>query len=249
MEEYSIDNSYRVMGRDSNGSQEKYLYNGKWFKVNSTGNEALAEKLVSDILECVCEKPYFVRYEMCTVNGKLACVSDNFLSDGEQFISFQKLYYSKKHSILSDDIMAFDDVKARRHFLLETLNAITGIDLGVYVDYTLCLDALTLNPDRHFFNMGVIKTQNGFRVAPIFDNGQALGLKWNITPPDIDIEECVQTLATATLSGSPDLQLMATRNRFTLDTSLLRNVFVNKARPYELFAHQLGKYREIFIKR
>jgi hypothetical protein len=37
----------------------------------------------------------------------------------------------------------------------------------------LLLDAITLNNDRHFHNISLIKKENDFKLAPIFDNGGA----------------------------------------------------------------------------
>jgi hypothetical protein len=57
-------------------------------------------------------------------------------------------------------------------FVLDTC----GLDVSEYLSQILTLDAITLNCDRHFNNLGVIiENETGTcKAAPIFDNGDAL---------------------------------------------------------------------------
>lgn len=50
MESYDISDLYRVISRDSGGSQNKFYRNGVWYKQDTIGEEAVAESAVSLVL-------------------------------------------------------------------------------------------------------------------------------------------------------------------------------------------------------
>ena len=83
----------KIAETSSKGNQEKWLENGKWYKLDQFGYEALSEVMTSRILErsnIETETPFtFVRYEMQKVKvhklERTACVSRNFLKSGQSF--------------------------------------------------------------------------------------------------------------------------------------------------------------------
>ena len=53
MRKYILDKKYRIYSKSiTKGTQEKYLRNNYYYKVNKLGNEGLVEYLVSEILKC-----------------------------------------------------------------------------------------------------------------------------------------------------------------------------------------------------
>lgn len=231
----------------SKGTQIKYFRDNLWFKTNNAG-EGIAEELTTRVLECS-NVQNFVRYERCLINGKNGCFSSNFLKNGECFISFQRLYQNYIGGNLSDKIRSFRTPKERYDFLLHFLEETTELNCNNYLCNIFGLDLLILNPDRHFHNLGVIfKTDGSFREAPIFDNGQGLGMNFDITPPDLTIEEKVEILTAATISGSFEEQLLASGNILQIDYQKLHQILETypNSMAKELLLYQLEKYKAIF---
>ena len=59
-------------------------------------------------------------------------------------------------------------------YVLEFMDKNAKVDLREYLANTFAVDALILNEDRHFNNLGLIYDGKRFRPAPIFDNGKSL---------------------------------------------------------------------------
>ena len=80
----------KIAETSSKGNQEKWLDNGRWYKLDQFGYEALSETYISQLLEhsnIEKETPFtFVRYQMERFNvhkrERTGCSSDNFLKDG-----------------------------------------------------------------------------------------------------------------------------------------------------------------------
>lgn len=112
--------------------------------------------------------PYYVKYYFCEVFendewlGK-GCYSENFLKDGESDITFNRLL--KNHGVDLSTI-SYEDTR-------DYISEIIGFDIKGYLDRCLCLDAITFNEDRHLNNLSVIKSIDGYREAPVYDNGLA----------------------------------------------------------------------------
>lgn len=190
---------------DNKGTQPKYKQMGYWYKINSTGAEGYAEEVCSLILSHakLPEGVNYVSYERCKIDNRYGCRSANFLNDGETYISFATLYKNVTNKELSEEVFKLPTISERFSFVTNFIKDVTGIDASNYLKAVTTLDALTLNPDRHFGNLGLIRCSNGdFRIAPIFDNGQALGCNYQITPPDLTIDEIPEKLSAATFSGS-----------------------------------------------
>ena len=84
----------KIAETSSKGNQEKWQDNGKWYKLDQFGYEALAECFTSMLLEysnIERETPFcFVRYNMekLLVHGRerTGCSSENFLKPGESIV-------------------------------------------------------------------------------------------------------------------------------------------------------------------
>lgn len=94
----------KIAETSSKGNQEKWLDHktGCWYKLDQFGYEALAETLISMLLErsnIGKDIPFsFVRYRMerLYVHGRerTGCVSRNFLLEGQSLITAQPAYGS-----------------------------------------------------------------------------------------------------------------------------------------------------------
>lgn len=83
-----------------------------------------------------------------------------------------------------------------------TVQQSCGIDITDYLAKIFTLDYIILNEDRHFNNLALIMDDDGFRPAPIFDNGVSLltanqSVNWNFS-----MEENVERVNARPFSGS-----------------------------------------------
>ena len=160
----------------SDGSQIKYNYNNKWYKIDKFGGEAESETLVSLLLECsnMPEEKY-VRYSKININGQLGCVSNDFRLDknNEEFITFYRLYKNLYgHDLASiTSRMDYDDAIM---YVIDFVKDTLDLDTTAYLANIFYLDEIILNTDRHFNNYGIIMANDSYREAPIFDNGKSL---------------------------------------------------------------------------
>lgn len=249
MNDIIIEQKYKLPCSNSKGSQIKYKYQNKFYKLDTMGKESISEELATIVLMHSNTNMY-VNYSRCKVNGRDACVSDNFLKEGESLIYLDKLFNMTTSKSLEDELYTLE-VKDRFTYLVEVFNTITGLDLSLYLYKTFCMDLLTLNPDRHFKNLAVIYSESrGFRLAPLFDFGQGLGSNYSITPPYLSEEECVDKLFSCTISGSFEQQVLCS------DMNLVRIDYNNlleelgeypDCRQLRLLKLQLNKYKKLFM--
>ena len=131
--------------------------------------------------------------------------SKNFLLDNESFLSFHRLHELVRGGVPLDNIIrTYDTCAERINFIEEFLYDTLEYDCSEYLSQVLSLDALLLNPDRHFNNLGVIiNNQTGCcRTAPIFDNGATLLSSYRDYPSDIPFEEHIQHVLAQPFSGN-----------------------------------------------
>lgn len=248
MVDYSIDKKYlRTISYSALGNQNKYFKDNYWYKENVYGYEGKAEFLGSIIMQHSNIEEY-VLYEECMINGRKGCRSKNFLHEDDEFITFQKLYDYAVGGKLSDRIYRYTDVKERIEFVLDFIYQRTNLDCREYLQKVLALDMLMLNPDRHFHNLGVIKNQDSFRLAPVFDNGAALFSNFSIFPPYYDFEECKEKIGSAPFSGSLEQQAIIAGIELKLDyksIDTLLNLHTDQSRATSILKRQLDTYKNI----
>ncbi|MDE6904249.1 MAG: hypothetical protein K2P76_04845 [Lachnospiraceae bacterium] len=253
MENYSISELYKVVSRDSGGSQNKYYRDGIWYKQDTAGEESVAEYIASLVLKHSNMDKY-VTYDMCEINGRRSCKSIDFLEKGESFISLHKLYMAAYHKVLAEDVFCLGNVEDRFHFIVNVIKNTTCLDLTEYFSNIFTLDMLLLNPDRHFKNMGIIYNGQEYRKAPLFDHGQSLGANWNLCPPDLSVQECLDKIQSCSIAGSFEMQFSAVKHTHTLSIdydSLMGDLAVAQinSRVIEILKYQLERYKKIFKKR
>ena len=161
------------------GAQKKWVYLDRtWFKEDLVDGEAMAETLVSIFLEsCVRingsanSRKGFARYWVSSSDNGL-CLSSNFLKEGESFIP---LYDAIR--ALNTKEQEFMDFEGKLEYIDSVYEAVLGYSCKRWLLTVLTLDVMFRNTDRHLSNLGFIADRQGnLRIAPIFDNGLALGV-------------------------------------------------------------------------
>ncbi|GHU74089.1 hypothetical protein FACS1894188_01300 [Clostridia bacterium] len=115
----------------------------------------------------------YVKYEFCEVSidgttPVIGCACANFLKDGEQYLPLGKLI----NPSLYFELTRTSGVEQAYKRLVENLRGYGISDSERVLERMFLLDFLTLNKDRHFDNLGVIRgLDETFGMAPIFDNG------------------------------------------------------------------------------
>lgn len=162
------------------GAQKKWVTNSRtWFKEDLIGGEAVAETLVSLFLSsCLNITEFeagFVAYGVSTTGNNL-CYSYSFLKEGESFIP---LYDAIR--ALNPKEQEFMDFEGKLNYIDSVYKAVLGYSCKRWLLRVLTLDVMFRNTDRHLSNLGFIAdSQGNLRLAPIFDNGLALGVSEGI---------------------------------------------------------------------
>ena len=204
----------------SEGTQIKYRKEGYWYKKDNHGHEGLAEYLVSRLLDFSSLQPSeYIRYEAGTINGSGGCRSRNFLRDGEELITFYRLYYNETGRNLVSVVNAMDSMEDRMEYVIEFIRQSCKLDIRDYLRKILTLDMIVLNEDRHFNNLAVIMKDDAFCPAPIFDNGISLLTANKSVNRKIPLEENVKRVAARPFSGSHEKMVRYLGAGFTLDWS------------------------------
>ena len=172
----------RVPDRHSSkGNQLKWEKDGFWYKADYTGYEALAEFVVSRLLEYSGLSPKeYVRYEIVEVQYKgqrfRTARSRNMLTEDWQIITLERLFRNRFGHSLHTAIWQMQDESDWLKFLCEQTERITGIEsFGTYLAKLLTIDAFFKNEDRHTHNIAVLMNGKGeFQLCPVFDNGASL---------------------------------------------------------------------------
>ena len=173
----------------SKGNQLKWRVNNVWYKADNNGYEGLSEYIVSKLLaHSSLNKNEYIDYSLIQVKYRKtiinACVSNNFLHDGDSIITIKRLL----DSYVSDYFDIYDSLittKEKAKYLVNTVVALTGLkDFGEYIYKLAVIDGLFLNEDRHFHNIAIIQRKdNSFDYCPIFDNGASLLSDVNLDYP------------------------------------------------------------------
>lgn len=171
----NIDSKYLVTDTGtSDGTQIKYFFDNNWYKIDRYGDEGICEDLVSTILNLSnYDKEKYLNYQSVLINNTPGCISKNFLSLNERFVTIYRLHLNVMGTdpAMVTSKMDYDDAI---NYIIDFVKKQTNTDITEYLADTFTLDALILNEDRHFNNLGLIFDGSGYRTAPIFDNGKSL---------------------------------------------------------------------------
>ena len=185
----------RIAETSSKGNQEKWVEGNRWYKLDQFGYEALAETLISQLLELSnCEKDYpfrFTRYQMerITAHGieRTGCSSANFLLPEQSIITLSHLYKRESEVSLRDLLSRQSSDRKRIAYLADATAELTGLELfPQYLTLLFEVDALFLNDDRHLNNIAVLECDGKYDYCPIFDNGAGLLSNMRTAPMDIE---------------------------------------------------------------
>ena len=194
----------KIAETSSKGNQEKWFdkENNRWYKLDQFGYEALAETLISILLErstIETDTPFtFVRYQMERLHvhrrDRTGCSSENFLQDGWSIITVYKLLNQYLGGTLWDKLTRLSSDKKRIAYLAEATAEYTGLsDFPQYLTLLFEVDALFLNDDRHLNNIAVLEKDGRYAYCPIFDNGAGLLSNVQISPMDIEPKALIST--------------------------------------------------------
>jgi len=268
-----VDDRNRTEGDDritsSKGNQNKWFSDGKWYKEDGLGYEALAEVVVSRLLlkTSASEAVAYEYVELEKGNGVFhGCMSENFMGpEDDKIVSVERLFQAYEGESASRLILKYEEPIDRIRYVAETVQRITGIgDFGRYLRNVLTVDAIFLNEDRHFHNLAVIRKKDGtYRSCPVFDNGAALFSDTKGEYPlSMTAEECLKKVRSKPFSLDFDEQLDACElafpqfpfhAEFTLrDVEEILGEFSGiyedrvLARVRDVMGMQIGKYGYIF---
>ena len=235
----NIDNKYIVRDSStSDGSQIKYHFDNKWYKIDNFGGEAETEALTSMLLECSnLDSSEYVHYQKTLINGDVGCYSEDFRTNPEtdDFVTLYRLYKNIYGRDLAQTTsrMDYDDAIL---YVIEFVKKNTGLDITTYLANTFYLDEIILNTDRHFNNYGLIISGESYSLSPIFDNGKSLLTGCKLDSESTPLSEAIKKVYSK--SFSPDFRL---NSKFLRDH---RTLIVDKVRIMD----RLNKWPESIQK-
>ncbi len=213
----------RIAETSSKGNQEKWLDQGRWYKLDQFGYEALTETFTSMLLEhsdIEKETPFrFTRYcmERLHVHGRdrTGCSSANFLQPGESIVTLSHLFKQHLGHPLSAELERLTSDKKRVAYLAEETAAITGLqEFPKYLTLLFEIDSLVLNDDRHLNNIAVIEKQGRYAYCPIFDQGAGLLSNVQFFPLDIEPPALIRGLRARPFNTTFNRQLHTIRGLY-----------------------------------
>lgn len=215
-----------ILGHTSKGDQPKWQLDGKWYKADHMGYEALAEVVVSQLLkqsnvpDFVEYRPVLIQYQGKEIPG---CVSKNFRRKDEMLVSFERLHRTYKGRGLAAALGGINKPQGRIRYTIDFIEQTTGLTgVGKYLTLLLELDSFFLNEDRHTNNLAVIRNEKTkeFRLCPIFDNGLALLSDLNNNPLDKDVYDCIRCVRAKPFDLDFNVQVEAAEELYGMQLNL-----------------------------
>lgn len=213
----------KIAETSSKGNQEKWLAGGQWYKLDQFGYEALAETMISRLLErsnLEQDTPFrFTRYRMERMNvhgrERTGCSSENFLLPGQSIITLSHLHKRTGTVPLRDTLARLGSDKKRIAYLAEATAELTGLELFPrYLTVLFEADALFLNDDRHLNNIAVLEKDGKYDYCPIFDNGAGLLSNVQLSPMDIEPKALISVLRARPFNTTFNRQAAAARSLY-----------------------------------
>ena len=213
-----------ILGHTSKGDQPKWQLDGKWYKADHMGYEALAEVVVSQLLkqsnvpDFVEYRPVLIQYQGKEIPG---CVSKNFRRKDEMLVSFERLHRTYKG--LAAALGGINKPQGRIRYTIDFIEQTTGLTgVGKYLTLLLELDSFFLNEDRHTNNLAVIRNEKTkeFRLCPIFDNGLALLSDLNDYPLDKDVYDSIKCVRAKPFDLDFNMQVEAAEELYGMQLNL-----------------------------
>ena len=215
-----------ILGHTSKGDQPKWQLDGKWYKADHMGYEALAEVVVSQLLkqsnvpDFVEYRPVLIQYQGKEIPG---CVSKNFRRKDEMLVSFERLHRTYKGRGLAAALGGINEPQGRIRYTIDFIEQTTGLTgVGKYLTLLLELDSFFLNEDRHTNNLAIIRNEKTkeFRLCPIFDNGLALLSDLNDYPLDKDVYDSIRCVRAKPFDLDFNMQVEAAEELYGMQLNL-----------------------------
>ena len=215
-----------ILGHTSKGDQPKWQLDGKWYKADHMGYEALAEVVVSQLLkqsnvpDFVEYRPVLIQYQGKEIPG---CVSKNFRRKDEMLVSFERLHRTYKGRGLAAALGGINKPQGRIRYTIDFIEQTTGLTgVGKYLTLLLELESFFLNEDRHTNNLAVIRNEKTkeFRLCPIFDNGLALLSDLNDYPLDKDVYDSIKCVRAKPFDLDFNMQVEAAEELYGMQLNL-----------------------------
>ena len=213
----------KIAETSSKGNQEKWQENGRWYKLDQYGYEALSETAISALLEeSNIEKDFpftFVKYRMEKINvhGRCmtGCSSENFLHPDENIITLSRLFKNYYTKPMKEILMKLPNDRARYRYIVEAVEDITGLEeFNRYFALLMEVDSLFVNDDRHLNNIAVLEKQGSFSYCPIFDNGAGLLSNMIYSPMDIQPKALISALRARPVNTTFNRQVTLMRSLY-----------------------------------
>lgn len=177
-----------IVTHSSKGNQPKWKYRNRWYKIDSFGYESLAEIVISRLLQgrvdALSYEPIQIEYNGET---KMGSVSKNFLNDGDELFTLEKLHLIFCGVGLAEKLESIKSTDERIKYTVDFIEDVTGMkDAGATITAWLEIDARFLNEDRHTNNFALIRdAEYKWRWAPYFDSGLSLLSDVKAYPTDV----------------------------------------------------------------
>lgn len=183
LEEKLNDSSFII-----DGALPKFTENNMFYKLDAESDLFGQRNALSEEMACLIESEIedfnYCDYKVSglqdkeTKTLKICCVSKNFLAEGEEFSSINKILNEDDNFLIDYDA----DVEIRQKQLdtiVDKLHIIKGLskeDVKNAILKQISLDFIIMNNDRTLNNMGIIldKEGNALRMANCFDNGSCI---------------------------------------------------------------------------
>lgn len=215
----------KIAETSSKGNQEKWYdkSSDKWYKLDQFGYEALAETVVSLLLEksnIESDTPFtFVRYNMEKLRvrrvERTGCVSTNFLQPGQSLITVNRLLTNHLGVPLKQKLIGQTSDKKRIAYLAEATAEYTGLsEFPQYLTLLFEIDSLFCNDDRHLNNIAVIEQEGKYFYCPIFDNAAGLLSDTQLSRMDIEPKALISVLKAKPFNMSFTRQMNSARNLY-----------------------------------
>lgn len=215
-----------IQGHTSKGDQPKWHRGDLWYKADYMGYEALAEVVISRLLEksnvpeFVLYEPAWIRYEAGEAPG---CISRSFQGRQEMLVPFERLHRAYKGRGLAAELANLPGPEERIRYTVEFMESTTGLrNVGPYLTLLLELDMVFLNEDRHTNNLAVLRNEEtgAFRLCPVFDNGLALLSDLHDYPLERDLYQCIAAVEAKPFDRGFEAQVEAAESLYGVQLEL-----------------------------
>lgn len=206
MIDYKLNESLKLVNEKNErsfGATTKYFHNNYWYKENMRGSEGQSEEICSIMLKNSNLSNY-VTYEECLINGISGCRSKNMLSTDkkEDIVTLAKLHTYIYGTELKHILNSYLTTKEKIEYVLDFVFENTKVDIYNYLGKILKFDMLTYDVDRHFNNLALIKGNEGFREAPMFDFGGAFFSMQHVFKKEMSLEDKINKMTPQPFSTS-----------------------------------------------